>query len=103
MAALSFWSIDGTKLFHVDTAQLGLRMRSTGQEGNLVCRLPRVPLAPGGYQINAMLTANGGVADQVFAAGNVTVLPGDFFGTGRLASPEGGVVYVDHEWGQDGV
>jgi lipopolysaccharide transport system ATP-binding protein len=101
VAALSFWSVDGTKMFHVDNRQRGLRLRSYGSHGELVCRFPRVNLAPGIYRINALLAANGGVADHVFAAGTVTVLPGDFFGSGRLSTPEGGVIFMDHEWCQE--
>jgi hypothetical protein len=38
------------------------------------------------------------VADLVQPAATITVVPGDFFGSGKLPSPQNGEVLVDFDW-----
>ena len=97
-AALSCWSPDGVKLFHVDTAQRGDGVERRGPGREYVCRIPRLPLAPGLYHWNVMLTAAGGVQDHVTSAAVLEVLPGDFFRTGQTAPAAQGAILVDHDW-----
>jgi lipopolysaccharide transport system ATP-binding protein len=95
--ALSCWSADGVKLFHVDTAQRG-HDGGRGTEREYVCRFPRLPLAPGRYHWNVMVTAAGRVEDHLYSAATLEVLPGDFYRTGRTPQAAHGAVLVDHEW-----
>jgi lipopolysaccharide transport system ATP-binding protein len=97
-AALSCWSPDGVKLFHVDTAQRGDGADRRGPDREYVCRIPKLPLAPGLYHWNVMLTAAGGVQDHVTSAAVLEVLPGDFFRTGQTAPAAQGAILVDHDW-----
>lgn len=96
--ALSCWSADGVKLFHVDTAQRGQGGDPRGRAREYVCRFPRLPLAPGLYHWNVMATADGATQDHLYAAATLEVLPGDFYRTGQTPMAAQGAVLVDHEW-----
>ncbi|MCI0459361.1 MAG: ABC transporter ATP-binding protein [Gemmataceae bacterium] len=96
--ALSFWSLDGQKIFHVDNRLRGVRLARRGASGEYACNFPRLPLLPGRYYLNVLVGVNQEVADHVFAAAALHVLPGDYYGTGKVTSGTGGLVYVDHEW-----
>lgn len=62
------------------------------------CQFPRVALLPGSYTLTLYATTSGEVADWVEAAAELQVLPGDFYGTGKL-NPEGyGSLAVTHGW-----
>jgi lipopolysaccharide transport system ATP-binding protein len=98
VVALSCWSADGTKLFHVDTAQRGAEFEQIGTSRDYSCRIPRLPLAPGLYHWNVMLTAAGRVQDHLYSAATMEVLPGDFYRTGQTPMAAGGAVLVDHDW-----
>ena len=97
--ALSFWSADGVKVFHVDNEIRGQALNGTGVVRQYSCTFPRLPLPPGSYQLNAMLVTSGReVADHVYSAANLEVLAGDYYMTGRPTQSVGGLVYVNHEW-----
>jgi lipopolysaccharide transport system ATP-binding protein len=98
LLALSCWSADGAKLFHIDTAQRGADTGATGQSRDFVCRIPQLPLAPGLYHWNVLVSAEGRIEDHVFSAAVMEVLPGDFYRVGRTTSPAGGAVLVNHDW-----
>jgi lipopolysaccharide transport system ATP-binding protein len=96
--ALSCWTSDGAKVFHVDNTQTGRAVSATGRVREYVCRIPRLPLPPGLYHWNAMLAGGGQTRDHVYAAAATEVQAGDFYRNGRAANAEGGLVLLDHEW-----
>jgi lipopolysaccharide transport system ATP-binding protein len=98
LVALSCWSADGAKLFHVDTAQRGATLTGSGRTREYVCRIPRLPLAPGLYHWNVLVSAGGRMQDHVYSAATLDVLPGDFYRTGQSTPSAGGAVLVDHDW-----
>jgi lipopolysaccharide transport system ATP-binding protein len=96
--ALSCWTSDGAKVFHVDNTQTGRAVTAAGRVREYVCRIPRLPLPPGLYHWNAMLAGGGQTRDHVYAAAATEVQAGDFYRAGRAANAEGGLVLLDHEW-----
>ena len=96
--AISCFSEDGTKVFHCDNMQRGQRFQLMEGHGEHVCRLAKLPLAPGRYHFNIMLRLNEAVVDHVVSALTIEVQPGDFYSNGKPAEPYGGVVFVDHDW-----
>jgi lipopolysaccharide transport system ATP-binding protein len=66
--------------------------------GRLICRVPRLPLIAGVYTYTAWCTVGGILEDFVRDAGNLSVVEGDFYGTGRLPAPQVGDFLVDHSW-----
>jgi lipopolysaccharide transport system ATP-binding protein len=83
---LCFWS----RLTNQDFATLPA-------QGKLVCRIPRLPLAPGSYILDLAVTVGGNRADKIKNAARLEVTPGDFFGTGRAINQVGDVL-CDHSW-----
>lgn len=66
--------------------------------GFFVCRLPRIPLAEGSYTLNVCCRVNGQISDWVLNTSRFTVVPGDFYGTGRLPDKEQAKFLLDCEW-----
>src|SRR5262249_33612940 len=99
LVALSCWSADGVKLFHLDTAQRGAELAGTGQSREYVCRIPRLPLAPGLYHWNVLVSAAGRAQDHLYSAATLETLPGAFDRTGQTPPAAGGAaVPVDQAW-----
>ena len=68
--------------------------------GHLDCVIERLPLSRGEYYLTVFLESNGTVQDWVEAAARLSVVDGDFYGTGRNypAGWDGKAVLVDHRW-----
>jgi lipopolysaccharide transport system ATP-binding protein len=60
--------------------------------------IPRMPLAPGRYRLTLFASVGGETADWVKDAAMFDVEGGDFFGTGRLWTPESGqgMILLEH-------
>jgi lipopolysaccharide transport system ATP-binding protein len=66
--------------------------------GSIVCRVPRLPLAPGTYTLSFGASTSGEQLDWVEHCVELQVQPADFYGTGHLPAGNQGVVLVDAEW-----
>jgi lipopolysaccharide transport system ATP-binding protein len=66
--------------------------------GAFVCRIPRLPLPPSSYRFDCSLIADGEFLDAVSDAGTLTVIEGDFFGTGEVPPDTHGCALVDASW-----
>jgi lipopolysaccharide transport system ATP-binding protein len=66
--------------------------------GRLLLRIPRLPLMAGLYTYTAWISAGGTLEDLVRDAGNLSVVGGDFFGTGRLPPNAVGDFLIPHTW-----
>lgn len=98
LVALSVLSADATKLFHVDNVTRNQTLPLSKEVGEYICTIPKLPLTPGLYQVNACLLLNEITVDHVWTAATLEVLPGDFFNAGKVAEHFASVVFVDHEW-----
>jgi len=102
LIALSCWAVDGTKLFHIDTALTGHTVRAGGRDREYRCRLPDLSLAPGRYVWNVAVYGVGAVRDHIYSAATLEVGSGDYYRTGRDAETPGGTFLVRHEWASKG-
>jgi len=85
-------------LFACDNEQAASAV-AIGKAGTLSCRIPELPLAPGTYRVTVWAAVGGTVADYVRYAGEFTVSPADYFGSGRLPDhPKFGPFLVRHRW-----
>jgi lipopolysaccharide transport system ATP-binding protein len=66
--------------------------------GNVVCRIPRLPFYPGRYPFNLHAEANGVLADWLQPGGELVVVEGDFYGTGRLPPATHRSFLAAHSW-----
>ena len=79
--------------------------RLTGDEfgalpphGAFVCRLPRLPLPPSTYRLGYSLMLDGEYLDMINDAGELTVVEGDFFGSGEVPPSTHGCCLVAARW-----
>jgi lipopolysaccharide transport system ATP-binding protein len=66
--------------------------------GEVLCKVPAMPLQPGSYGFNLFCSVGGDIADWIQYAGRIEVEGDDFFGTGRLPPVEQGPFLVEHAW-----
>ena len=83
---------------HFGTTSVGESFATLPDDGELVCRIPRMPLMPGPYVMNIYCTVAGTVADWVTEAATLTVDAGDYYGTGKLPPAGYGSVMISHQW-----
>jgi lipopolysaccharide transport system ATP-binding protein len=70
----------------------------SAKDGVLSCCIERLPLFGGDYTINVQLfSRETGLLDEVEAATTLTVVDGDFFGTGKIPVIRKGLL-VPHNW-----
>jgi len=98
VAAVSAWSMQGEKIFHVDSQMRGAVLPPLREGGTYTCQIPRINLAPGRYYLNVLLAVDGDVADHVQRVAEFDVVEGDYFGIGQPARAAGGMMLVDHTW-----
>jgi lipopolysaccharide transport system ATP-binding protein len=68
-------------------------------EGELRCKIPKLPLRPGSYTLDLEAYSLDRLTDHIEDAGVLEILPGDFFERGIPPNEQLGVVLVDHTWG----
>lgn len=99
-ASIAVTGLHEQRLFYLSTLA-SQPFTALPARGLLVCRVPRLPLLPGRYQLSVLAAVGDQLADWVQSAAPLDVAPGDFFGTGRLPPDRGGHVVVDHQWVAD--
>jgi len=68
------------------------------ESGAFVCRLQRLPLPPSNYQITYSILADGECLDGIDNAAEITVVEGDFFGSGEVPPISHGVCLAEGRW-----
>jgi len=70
------------------------------RDSHIDCVINNLPLSKGDYYLNLFMESNGMIQDWVQGAKELTVVDGDFYGTGRNYPPgwEGRTVLVKHRW-----
>jgi homopolymeric O-antigen transport system ATP-binding protein len=66
--------------------------------GRILCRIPRLPLLPGVYTCSMWIKVGEVMQDDVTDAAKITVVEGDYFGTGKLPPVRNGEFLVQHQW-----
>ena len=85
-------------LFHLSTSVNGMDFENVPASGEIICKIPRLPLQTGRYRFNLFCTVGGEVADWIENAGTIDVESGDFFGSGKLPPAAQGSFIVQHSW-----
>jgi lipopolysaccharide transport system ATP-binding protein len=94
---IAFYTALGQFMFNCSSEACGYPFDVLPPEGEVICRIPALPLAPGHYVFNLFSTVRGSIADWVERAGSLKVVAGDFFGTGQLKTHDHGFL-VRHSW-----
>jgi lipopolysaccharide transport system ATP-binding protein len=97
--AVTFYGSDGSPLFVCDNCHVDAVYAELRPAGRIVCKIPKLPLAPGRYCVQVWASVSGEVADYIRNAGIISVVAGDFYGTGRATSPsKHGPFLLEHRW-----
>jgi lipopolysaccharide transport system ATP-binding protein len=95
---IGIFTLHGQNLIQCSNQLVGAEFNGLGRSGRIRCKIPRLPLAPGVFNLNFILRRKGEIEDWIQDAGQLMVEAGDFFGTGRLPPPSHGGLLVDQEW-----
>jgi lipopolysaccharide transport system ATP-binding protein len=99
VVGMPFFDAFGQTAISCGNELTGQVFESLPPRGEIVCCIPRLPLYPGRYDFNLQARVNNAViADWLTPAGELTVVEGDFYGTGRLPAPSHRSLLVAHSW-----
>ncbi len=76
----------------------GDKLEDLASSGKVVCQLDKLPLMTGKYVVNARLTEQNIITDDVKRAMVFEVVEGDYYGSGDLYSTTRTGVYIDQSW-----
>lgn len=96
----------GSEVFLLHNRLTGDSLGEIPDSGTFVCRIERLPLPPATYQINySILTdlGRGHFCDRLEGAAPLTVIDGNYFGTGEVPSISHGVCLVPGRWWLEGI
>lgn len=95
----------GVPVFMTHNRMTGTDFGSVPEEGCFVCNIGRLPMPASIYQLSIYLMHNYGRGGQFYDiaenAYELTVIDGDFFGTGEVPPISHGVCLVDTQWSLD--
>ncbi len=97
-AGVNVYTSTGIPVFYQNTRVMGIEFDSAPPMGTIVCRIERLPLTPGIYEIRVLIKVNDQRVDDIDNAAQLHVIEGDYFETGQ-SLPEGtGVCLVMGQW-----
>jgi lipopolysaccharide transport system ATP-binding protein len=85
-------------MLHLSSPVIGAVLDEIPGEGAARCLLPRCPLPAGQYQLHIWAEIADQPLDWIEHACELTVIQGDYFGSGRVPPPTHRAVLVDHAW-----
>ena len=88
----------GQRLFGLPSEILPIKLPQIEDSGFLVCKVHRLPLVPGSYEITVSLLIDRQLTDKITNAAKLLVMEGDYYGTGNLPLSSFGEICVDFEW-----
>ncbi|MEE9166841.1 MAG: Wzt carbohydrate-binding domain-containing protein, partial [Candidatus Neomarinimicrobiota bacterium] len=100
IASIALFTDLGVPVFNFHNRLTGDTFGSLPLKGALVCRLYRLPLVPSTYRIHFSIRRAGDsrYLDYLDNALRLTVIEGDFYGTGEMHPPSSGMCLVDGSW-----
>lgn len=101
--SIEVYGMLGDLLIYCQNEMAGAPYPALTPSGRLLCRLPKLPLVPGRYDLTIKAEVRGGLADRIAHAGQIMVSEGgDFFGTKRLPPYKDRGVLVAQVWSREG-
>ena len=92
---------EGRSFIHLSTELVDTRQLDLEGGGFIDFIVPELPLSEGNYLLHVYLESNGQMQDWIMDAAEMSVVDGDFYGTGRnYPSPlwRGSTVLVKYQW-----
>jgi lipopolysaccharide transport system ATP-binding protein len=97
-ACIAFLDHLSQRIMYLNSYFVGDDMPYLAANGELVCEIPRVHLAPGRYRLEVWVKSAEVMEDRISDAGSVEVVEGNFFGTGRALKEGFQVALMDFAW-----
>jgi lipopolysaccharide transport system ATP-binding protein len=85
-------------MLHLSSPVSGSMLEDIPGHGVARCSIPRCPLPAGQYRIHIWAERAEQPIDWIEFATDLTVIQGDFFGSGKVPPPSHRAVFVDHGW-----
>ena len=95
---IGFDTIDGQRIFSLQTKLQYGNIDHLPQQGTTRCRVNSLPLSPGMYFMSFGCTSNNKQLDRLERAVQFQIVEADFFGTGNLPMANLGPILIDAEW-----
>jgi len=87
-----------TPVFMLHNQMTGQSLPTTAGRGSFVCRIPKLPLVPSGYRFNLCIMQDGEYVDELLDAFELTVVDGNFYGTGEVPPSTHGIFLTEASW-----
>ncbi len=88
-------------VFVLTNELVGYEFEGLKQTGEVLCVIPKLPLAPGTYSVDVGCKVGSSWSDFVYEAIRVEIASGEFFPTGMLPPTSWGNTLVEHYWDQN--
>jgi lipopolysaccharide transport system ATP-binding protein len=95
---IGIYNAFGEKILHLGTHYGFPGTFTTKEKGEIICTIPRLPLAAGQYSVNLSFHINGQSLERITNAFSFTIENGDFFGNGKLPDVAENKFLVDQIW-----
>lgn len=96
--SLAICDDQGSQILYMNTRMAGFPLGLIKADGAIECRIPKFPLVPGRYFVNATLWGDGRFVDKVEGAMRIQVNLGPFFASADTSGYSDGRFLVDHIW-----
>lgn len=85
-------------IFQQSSRLMNVTFEELPRSGIFVCRISNLPLPPSIYLVTPAIKVNEELSDQVPNGIEMTVIEGDFFGSGRSQDTRSGVCLIKGQW-----
>jgi lipopolysaccharide transport system ATP-binding protein len=96
--ALSFNSLEGENKIFLSSELINKHYQFEPGQHFVDCILEKNPLQAGQYSINIFLKSNNDIVDWIQEALVIEIIPGDFYGTGRIIENGNSSVLIQQNW-----
>lgn len=97
-ACVAFLSEMNERLMYLNSSFTGPDIEVLEANGELVCEIPRLHLAPGQYGLEIWVKSSEVMQDRISDIGPVQIKTGDFFGSGNRVSGATEKIVMDFTW-----
>jgi lipopolysaccharide transport system ATP-binding protein len=95
---IKFFGVFGQPLFTCLSRAAASQSLTLAPGARIFCKIPRLPLRSGIYTYTISCMVGNSLEDLVPEAGKLTVVEGDFFGTGKFPHRSTGDFLLAHQW-----
>jgi len=96
--AIGVYNLAGEKLLHLGNEYTRTDYEILPIEGDIICRIPQLPLPEGRYRFNLSIHHANERVDYIESATILEVENGDFYNTGRLPPAKENKILIPYHW-----